>query len=85
LAEIFGVCGMFDDFLGTIKMKNGDTLHVASLSRQSVIDNEAEHLGFDGYFVFQDVDRGAEQGIRILGKAADYDAGVVLAELLSAR
>ena len=75
---------MFDDFLGTIKTKSGHTLHVASLSRQSVIDNEAEHLGFDGYFVFQELDCDNRQGLRILGKAADYDAGIELAQMLSA-
>jgi hypothetical protein len=74
---------MNDDFLGTIKVRNGGTLHVASLSRQSIIENEAEHLGFDGFFVFQDVNSGTQQGIKILGKACDYDAGVALAELLT--
>ena len=47
------------------------------------IESEAEHIGFGWDIVLQDVDRGTQQGIRVLGKAADDDAALALAELLA--
>ena len=72
-----------DDFLSTKEIGDGVSLHIASLSRQAIIDCEAEHLGFDGYFVFEAFDRPGIKGINILGKVASFDAGVQLADLLS--
>ncbi|WP_322889336.1 MULTISPECIES: hypothetical protein [unclassified Yoonia] len=73
-----------DDFLTTKKIGDGRSLHIASLSRQAIIECEAEHLGFDGFFVFETCDEPGRQGINILGKVASFDAGVQLANLLRA-
>lgn len=72
-----------DDFLSTKKIGEGKCLHIASLSRQAIIECEAEHLGFDGFFVFETCDLPESKGINILGKVASFDAGVQLANLLA--
>jgi len=81
-AEILGGFAM-DDFLSTKELGEGKSLHIASLSRQSIIECEAEHLGFDGFFVFETSETPGSKGINILGKVASFDAGVQLANLLS--
>lgn len=81
LAEILGVTGM-EDFLATKEVGNGRCIHIGPLSRQTVLACEAEHLGFDGFFVFEAFDRHDIKGINILGKVASFDAGMQLAELI---
>ncbi|WP_102854049.1 hypothetical protein [Phaeobacter inhibens] len=72
-----------DDFLSTKVLGEGKSLHIASLSREAIIECEAEHLGFDGFFVFETFDLPDIKGINILGKVASFDAGIQLANLLS--
>jgi len=72
-----------DDFLSTKVIGPGKSVHIASLSRQAIIDCDAEHMGFDGFFLFETNDDANIRGINILGKVASFDAGVQLANLLS--
>ena len=72
-----------DDFLSTKVVGPGTSIHIASLSRQAIIDCEAEHMGFDGFFVFETTDLPNSKGINILGKVASFDAGMHLANLLA--
>lgn len=72
-----------DDILSTKRLGRGRSLHIASLSRQTIIDSDAEHLGFDGFFVFEAFDLPNQKGLNILGKVASFDAGVQLANLLA--
>ena len=72
-----------DDFLSTKILGPGRCIHIASLSKQAIIDCEAEHMGFDGFFVFETLESVDIKGINVLGKVASFDAGVQLANLLS--
>lgn len=80
LTEILGVCGeregerAMDGILGTAEIGQGRSIHIATLSRQSVIENHAEHLGFDGYFLFETTDDPNVTGLSILAKALSVDA-----------
>lgn len=40
-------------------------------------------MGFDGYFVFEATDTPHVRGITILGKAASFEAGLALADLIT--
>lgn len=71
-----------DEIILSLCVDNVRTIHIASLSRKSIIDNEAEHLGFDGYFLFEEVNSMHERGINILAKSPSYDAAIELAKLL---
>ena len=63
-----------DDFLASVNIDNERSIHIACLARQTIIDAGAEHLGFDGYFLFEADENPVRKGISILGKVASLDA-----------
>jgi hypothetical protein len=71
-----------DDILASIQVGSGRSVHVAALARETIIDSGAEHLGFEGYFVFEAIDVPGEQGIHVLGKATSYEAALRLIDVL---
>lgn len=70
------------EFLATKELGNGRSIHIASLSRRTILDSGAEHLGFDGYFLFETTDTENQKGINVLGKAASFEAGLAMADLI---
>jgi hypothetical protein len=74
--------GSMEDILGSADLGNGRSVHIASLARDTIIDAGAEHLGFDGYFVFEAVDVPGEQGINVLCKTASYEAALRLIDVM---
>jgi hypothetical protein len=56
-------------------------VHIATLARQTIIDSDAEHLGFDGYFLFEANDLPGQKGINVLGKVSSFEAAIRLAEI----
>jgi len=76
---------MNEGFLGSAKIDNYRSIHIAELSRQSIIDGEAEHLGFGGYFLFETEDGSARRGIKVLARVASLDAAFAMLDLWSAR
>lgn len=72
---------MIEGFLGTAKIDNYRSIHIAELSRQSIIDSEAEHLGFDGYFLFETKEGGRSRGINVLARVASLDAAFAMLDL----
>lgn len=60
------------DFLG---VAGSGSLFVASLSKQTVDECGAGHLGYDGFFLFEVIEG---QGINILAKAVSYEAALRL-------
>ena len=50
------------------------SIHIATLSDQTVIENDAEHLGCNGYFLFEVSDEPGCGGIAILAKVCSLDA-----------
>lgn len=73
-----------DDFLATKTIGNGRNLHIASLSRHTIEDCGAAHLGYEGYFVFEASDLPDRTGITILGKVASFEAALALADIIDA-
>lgn len=71
-----------DDILASSDLGNGRSVHLASLSRETIVESRAEHLGFQGYFLFEVSDKPGASGINVLGKVASYDAAIRLIELL---
>lgn len=75
-----------DEILASSRIDVGRTIHVATLSRKTIIDAGADHLGFDGYFLFEAIDSTkAGHGIEVLGKAASLDAAFRIIDLWSGR
>ena len=74
-----------DEILASAKIENGYSIHIATLSRQTIIDSGADHLGFCGYFLFETCDAPGRNGINILGKAASFDAAMRLVDVWMAK
>ena len=74
-----------DEILATAKIDNGHCVHIATLSRETIVNSGAEHLGFTGYFVFEADDTPQGKGITVLGKAASLEAAFRLIELWELR
>lgn len=81
--EILGGFGM-DDFLATRTIGTGRTINIASLSRNTIEDCGASHMGFDGFFLFEADDLPDRKGITILGKAVSLEAAMIMADLIVA-
>jgi hypothetical protein len=74
-----------DEILASTNLGNGRSIHVATLSRQTIVDAGADHLGFSGYFVFEANDTPTAKGIAVLGKALSLEAAFRLIELWGTR
>ncbi len=72
-----------DDILASVDIGNHSTINIATLSRQTVIESSAEHLGFSGYFIFEAKDAPDQKGITILGKVPSMDAAFRLMDIWS--
>ncbi|QCG93978.1 hypothetical protein E6C67_08500 [Azospirillum sp. TSA2s] len=65
---------------GIISIKcGGRIICIGSLSRQTIVDAGAEHMGPEGYFIFTH-DKG---GIDVLAKAASIEAAFRLADIMA--
>jgi hypothetical protein len=74
-----------DDILASAQLGNGRSVHIATFARQTIIDSEAEHLGFGGYFLFEANDLPGEKGINILGKVSSFEAAMRLIDIWMSR
>ena len=63
-----------EQILATANLSNTSSIHIAGLAKQTIIDAGAEHLGFDGYFLFETIENERLKGINILGKVASLEA-----------
>lgn len=70
-----------EDILASIDLGNGRSVHLAALAKATIEDAGAEHLGHQGYFLFEAVDSPGHKGINILGKAASFDAAMRLIDV----
>ena len=73
-----------DEILATHSIGDGCNLHIATLSRETIVNAGADHLGFDGYFVFEAHD-GCAGALNILGKTSSLEAAFRLSDLWSAK
>ena len=67
--------------LGAVKLGGQRSVHIATLSHETVNENDAAHLGYDGYFLFEVSDNPECKGITILGKVCSVDAALRLTEV----
>ncbi|PXA92489.1 hypothetical protein DMC25_04770 [Caulobacter sp. D4A] len=74
-----------DGILASTDLGNGCSIHIATLARNTVAGAGCDHLGFDGYFVFETSDAPASKGITILGKASSFEAALRLIDLWTTR
>jgi hypothetical protein len=74
-----------DEILATANLGNGRSIHVATLARQTIVEAGADHLGFNGYFVFEADDSPMTKGISVLGKASSLEAAFRLIDLWGLR
>lgn len=74
-----------EQILASANLNNGRSIHVASLSRQTIIDAGAEHLGFEGYFLFECAVTPTENGITVLGKTTSIEAAFRIIDLWERR
>jgi hypothetical protein len=70
-----------DEILGTANLGNGKSIHIATLSRQTILEADAQHLGFSGYFVFGSDDTADLKGISVLGKVCSLEAAFRLMDI----
>lgn len=70
-----------DEILATTEIAPDRAIHVATLSRQTLVESGAIHMGCEGYFLFETNDTPDAKGITVLGKAASFEAAMRLADL----
>lgn len=68
-----------------VSLGNSRAIHIAPLSKQTIIDNGAEHLGFGGLFLFETNDGPGLKGINILAKTVSLDAAFQMLSIWSER
>tara|TARA_R110002074_G_scaffold2631_8_gene15046 strand:+ start:602 stop:1006 length:405 start_codon:yes stop_codon:yes gene_type:complete len=78
--RVMGVTAM-EDILAAAEISAGRKVYIAALSRQSVIDARADHLGFDGFFLFETCDIPGQKGIDILAKACSFESALRLIDI----
>jgi hypothetical protein len=74
-----------DESLASAALSDGRSVHIATLSRETIVANAADHLGFGGYFVFETGDDAASRGISILAKVVSLDAAFRMIDIWSVR
>lgn len=75
-----------EQILASANLVGGRSIHVAALARQTLIDAGADHLGCEGYFLFECTDAAeAGGGLNVLGKAASIEAAFRLIEIWQLR
>jgi hypothetical protein len=73
-----------EEILASIAIKDGRTIHVATLSKQTLIEAGVDHMGCEGYFLFEVFGgNGDVGGISILGKMPSFEAALRLADIFS--
>jgi hypothetical protein len=74
-----------DDILAAVELSKGRKVYISSLSRQSVINAHAEHLGFGGFFIFETCDLPGQKGINVLAKTCSFESALRLIDIWSGR
>jgi hypothetical protein len=74
-----------DQILASANLGGGRSIHIGTLSRQTIIESGAEHLGLNGYFVFEAADTPTTKGIVVLGKACSIEAALRLIDIWEAK
>lgn len=66
-----------DDFLAYRRIDGDRYLYISSLSKNAIADSAANHLGDDGYFLYEC----SSQGIDVLAKVASFESAHRLLEI----
>lgn len=74
-----------DEILGSVEIGEKRFLHLGTLSPQSLATHDADHLGCEGYFLFEVSDAPEDKGLSILGKAQSLEAAFRLMDIWQAR
>ncbi|NTJ66020.1 hypothetical protein G6M50_14865 [Agrobacterium rhizogenes] len=74
-----------EDILATLDLGQGRSLHIAQLSRQTIVEAGASHLGYNGYFLFETVENCLSSGINVLCKVVSLDAAFRMADIMASQ
>lgn len=74
-----------DEILASFNLGDCRSIHIATLSPETVVAAGADHLGFGGYFVFETCDAPGSKEISVHGKATSLDSAFRLIDLWSGR
>ena len=74
-----------DDYIAYSELEPGKAIHIGSLSRHTIIECGAQHMGFDGYFIFEVDDTTPACKLTVLAKAASLESAFRIADLWFAR
>ena len=74
-----------EDYIAFAELAPGKTIHIASLARQTIIDAGAQHMGFDGYFIFEVDDNDPWSPITVLAKVTSLESAFRMADLWAAK
>ena len=74
-----------DDILASVNLGQGRSIHVATLSRETIVEAGVDHLGFNGYFLFEADDSPENKGINVLGKTCSLEAAFRLIDIWELR
>ncbi|MCY4306166.1 MAG: hypothetical protein OXC62_15530 [Aestuariivita sp.] len=73
---------MENGILASIELGKKNFLHIATLDNDTIKECNAEHLGFDGYFIFTVSDMPEAKGFDVLAKASSFDSALLLVEIM---
>jgi len=73
---------MENDFILYLELEKDLILAISVLPDETIKECEANHLGYEGYFIFTVSHHPRWGGIDILAKAPSIDSALALAELL---
>ena len=74
-----------DDILASVAFGNSSSIHIATLSKKTIEEAGASHMGYSGYFLFEETHSPESNGINILCKVLSLDAGFRLIDLWNGR
>lgn len=69
-----------DEILASVELGPSRSMHIGSLSKRTIVDAGADHMGFEGYFLFE-ADDAPNTGITVLGKVASLEAAFRMLEI----
>ena len=73
-----------DDLMWCARITSTRCICVSPLSAVTIQENLANHLGGDGYFIYEVEDNSQDGGIQILGKAASEEGDMRLVNIFLA-
>jgi hypothetical protein len=72
---------LMDEILSSVRLSAERNIYIGTLSRQAIVESGADHMGLEGYFIFEERDADNVKGFNILCKACSFEAALRIAEI----